>query len=81
MSNVDTNQVLCFILESLRDLHQYTHRQHGWICALADAIAKDPALESQLKQHPFYDQGPAPSLRSIDVMTQNIDAVIQQLRG
>jgi hypothetical protein len=78
--NDPTNEVLVAILEMVRDLHLYSCRQHRWIIALADAIEKDPALEEHLKQHQFYDQGPAPSLRSIDAMTQNIDALIQRLK-
>ena len=78
--DLPANEVLVAILEMVRDLHVYSRRQHGWIMALADAIAKDPVLGERLQGHPFYDQGPDPSLRSIDVMLQNIDALIQQLK-
>jgi hypothetical protein len=76
-----TNQVLVTILEMLKRQAIYLHRQHGWITALAGAMAADPELESRLKQQPFYDQGPAPFLQTVDVMIQNIDALIQRLKG
>lgn len=80
MSELDTGEVLCSILEMVRDLHVYSRRQHGWIIALAETIEKDDELRSALERHPLYDQGSAPSLRSIDVMIRNVDALIQKLR-
>jgi hypothetical protein len=75
-----TNQALCFILEMQKQQALYLDRLHGWIIAIAETLAKQPDLVEHLKQHPFYDQGPLPSLRSTDEMIRNIDALIQQLR-
>ena len=77
---METNQVLRFVLELQKEQAIYLDRQHRWIAALAKAIAADPELGERLRQDPFYDLGPEPSLRKIDVLTQNIDALIAQLR-
>jgi hypothetical protein len=81
MADEQTNQTLCAILEMLRDLQVYSCRQHNWIAALAAVIEQNAELGPQLKRHPLYDQGQAPFLRRVDAMTQNIDALIRQLKG
>ena len=81
MDELQTNQVLVAILEMVRDLHVYSERQHRWIAAMAAVIEQDAELGPLLKQNPLYDQGRAQSLRRIDVMLQNIDALIRQLKG
>ena len=77
---METNQVLRFVLELQKEQALYAHRQHGWIVALAETVRKNPQLAADLEQHPFYDQGPQPSLRKIDVLISNIDAIIHQLK-
>jgi hypothetical protein len=80
MADLPTNEVLRSILEMLKQQTIYLHRQHGWMIALAEAIGKDSALADELKQHPFYDQGPRQDEQITRVMLQNIDALIQQLK-
>jgi hypothetical protein len=81
MADQETNEILRFILESLKQQAIFLDRQYRWIIALAETIEGNAELEAKLKQHPSYDLGPEPRLRSIGVMTQNIDAVIQKLKG
>ncbi|MBZ5549168.1 MAG: hypothetical protein LAO22_14630 [Acidobacteriia bacterium] len=80
MSNLPTNQVLVSILQMLKEQAIFAHRQQGWITALWETIERDDELQSRLKQHPRYDQGPQPNLQRIDVLTRNIDALIQRLK-
>jgi hypothetical protein len=80
MSDLETNQALIAILEILKQEAVYLDRQHGWLIALAETIETMPQLESFLKRHPFYDQAPRPSLQKVDVLTRNIEALIQQLK-
>ncbi len=80
--DIQVNQVLVAILEMLRDLHLYSERQHHWIVALRYAIPPSRTdLDAQLKDHPWFDLGPAPSLRNLDAITQRIDELIRQLKG
>ncbi len=76
----ETKEILRFTLESLKQQAIFLDRQYRWIIALAETMETDAGLESQLKKHPLYDLGPEPRLRNIDVMTQNIDALIQKLK-
>jgi len=80
VSDVDTTQVLCFILEELKHQAIFARRLHGWVIAVAETIEKNPDLEPQLKRHPFYDQGFDSSLPKTDLLLSNIDALIRQLR-
>lgn len=77
----EMKQALCSVLEMLK--HQVVHlrRQQGWLIALWETVGHDAQLQSQLKQHPLYDQGPAPFLQSTNATIQNIDALIRQLKG
>ena len=80
MSDLDTNETLRTILEILKQEAKYLHRQHGWLIAVAETIEKNPDLDSQLKQHPFYDQGPRRDTQITDALIRNIDALIQRFR-
>lgn len=80
MSELPTNEVLISILGIMKQQIIYMHRQHGWLIAIADAIRQKPELKEVLETHEFYDQGRRPELQSSDTLTQNIDALIQQLR-
>ena len=78
--DLQTNQVLAAILEMLKQQTIYLHRQHGWLIAVADTVESNADLDTFLKKHPFYDQGPRQDAQITDVMIRNIDALIQQLR-
>jgi hypothetical protein len=80
MSEMPINEVLISILGMMKQQIIYMHRQHGWLIAIADAIREKPELKKALETHEFYDQGRRPDMQSSDVLTQNIDALIQQLR-
>jgi hypothetical protein len=80
LSDLETNGALIAILEILKQEAEYLHRQHGWLIAVAETIEKHPEFASLLKEHPFYDSTPRPSLQKIVVLTQKIDALIQQLK-
>jgi hypothetical protein len=81
MTQLETNEVLRSILEMLKQQAIHLNRHYGWLVAVADTLQKDPKLAEHLKQHPFYDQGPAPTLQRNDDAIQNIDALIRQLKG
>jgi len=81
MADLTTNAVLCSILEMMKQQAVYLHRQHGWLIAVAETIEKDAELLAELKQHPFYDQGPRLDARITDAMIRNIDALILQLKA
>lgn len=76
-----TRQALLSVLDLLKQQALYIDRQHRWIVALASALEAEPALAERLQQHPLYDLGPAPSLRSGVEMSQIIDGIIQQVKG
>jgi hypothetical protein len=80
MSDLETNGALIAILEILKQEAEYLHRQHGWLIAVAETIEKHPEFASRLKEHPFYDPTPRPSLNKITELTQKIDTLIQQLK-
>jgi hypothetical protein len=80
VSRLETNGALIAILEILKQEAEYLHRQHGWLIAVAETIEKHPEFASLLKEHPFYDPTPRPSLNKITVLTQQIDALVQQLK-
>jgi len=80
MSDLETNGALIAILEILKQEAVYLHRQHGWLIAVAETIEQHPEFASLLKQHPFYDPTPRPSLQKVDALTRNIDALTQQLK-
>jgi hypothetical protein len=81
MNELDTKSILISILEMVKQLTIYTHRQHGWMIAVAETIAQDPARVAELKQHPFYDQGPREDVQITGNTLQSIDALIQKLRA
>ena len=74
------NQVVQAILLMEREQVIHVDRLHRWMVALAETLQKNPQLDTDLKQHPFYDLGPAPSLRPRDELLQTIDALIQRLK-
>lgn len=79
--DLPVNEVLVAILEMLKQQALYLHRQHGWMISVADTLRESSAdLEKKLEQHPFYDQGPRQDVQITNVMIQNIDALIRQLR-
>ena len=80
MNDLETNGALIAILEILKQEAEYLHRQHGWLIAVAETIEKHPKFASCLKEHPFYDPTPRPSLNKITELTQEIDTLIQQLK-
>lgn len=75
------NQTLVAILEILKEQGLYSHRLHGWLIAVHEAVEQDDELRAKLRAHPFYDQGPRPDIQKTRVMIQNIDVLIQQLKG
>jgi hypothetical protein len=80
VSELDTKAVLISMLEMLKRQIEYTHLIHGWVIAVNETLEKlDPKYAEQVKQHPFYKGQPLGG-QSSDVLTQNIDALIQQLR-
>ena len=81
MNDRDTNEILCAVLDLLKRQAIYLERQQGWISALYSAIESEPSLAQRLREHPFYDQGPAPSLRSSAETIQIIDSIVQKLKG
>ena len=81
MSETPINEILCTILEMMKAQALYLRRQHGWLIAVAETIESNPEMCVRLKQHPFYDQGLAPELRSIGETHQHIDGLIQKLKG
>jgi hypothetical protein len=80
MTEFEMKETFRVILEMLKQQAIYAHRQHGWLIALAETLETNPALESELKKHPFYDQGPERRIQSIDVLTGNIDLLLQQFQ-
>ena len=81
MNDSEFRDVLCSTLEMMRQQAVLVDRLFGWVIALGAAVRKNPELERTLTQHPFFDQGPAPGLQTTGEMIQNIDALIQRLRG
>jgi hypothetical protein len=77
----ETKQVFRSTLEMLKQQALVSGRLLGWGLAVADTLRKNPQFEAVLQEHPYFDLGPQPTLRTIDEMTQNIDALIQQLKG
>ena len=75
-----TNEVLATILEILKQQAIHLDRVHRWMLGLAEAVETDPVLGARLREHPFYNQGVALQLQSIEMTTQHIDALIRQLR-
>ena len=78
--DAETKQVLCAILQMMKDQAVYLHRQHGWLIAVADTVETNADLDAFLKKHPFYDLGPRPDVQITNAMIQNIDALIQRLK-
>ncbi len=76
----EIRNVLCSILEVIREQGIYLHRQHGWIIAVAETIEKHPDLVAHLKQHPFYDQGHRLDVYKTELLLQKVDVLLQQLR-
>jgi hypothetical protein len=75
------NQVLVAILEMQKKQALLSARLLGWLVAVGDAMRQDAVLEARLTQSPHYYQATTPPLHTIDEMIQNIDALIQQLKG
>ena len=80
MNDTELRDVLCSILEMLKQQASYSRRLHGWLIAVAETIEKHPELAEHLKKHPTYDQGPDPNLQRIETTIQRIDALILRLR-
>jgi hypothetical protein len=81
MSNVQTTEVLCSILDMMKVQAQYQHRLHGWLIAVTETIQADPVLGARLVKQPFYDQGPRPDIQITESMIGNIDLLIRQLKN
>jgi hypothetical protein len=81
MNDGDIRENLRGTLELLRAQAIDLDRHHRWICAVAETIATDAKLELQLKNHPLYDLGREPLLRSIEDILVNIDAMLQRLKA
>jgi hypothetical protein len=81
MEDGDIKEYLRGALVLLRAQAIDLDRHHRWICAIAETIATDAELGPLLTQHPLYDLGPAPSLRSIDDILLNIDAMLLRLKA
>ena len=79
--NLKTNDVLCSILGMMRQQAEYLDRQHGWLVAVSETIEKHPDLSTELKKHPFHNQGPREDRQITTTMISNIDALLRQLRG
>jgi hypothetical protein len=80
MGDLQTNEVLCSILEMLKQQVVYSHRLHGWLTAAQATIRTNPEFAAQLEAQPFYDQGPRPDIQITENTIRNIDALIRQLR-
>jgi len=80
MPDEQTTQVLCEVLEMMKQQAVYLNRQHRWILALGDTIALKTDLEEFLREHPFYGLGPRPDLQITQSMIENIDALIRRLK-
>jgi len=78
--DAETKQVLCSILEMLKDQAIYLHRQHGWLMAVADTVETNADLDAFLKKHPFYRQAPRRDEQRTNEMIQKVDALIQLLK-
>jgi len=81
VTDAETKHILRFILEALKQQAQYLHRQHGWLIAVAESLKANPEMDSALRQHPFYDQGPQPLIPRTDAMIRNIDLLIENLKN
>jgi hypothetical protein len=81
MKDGDIKENLRGVLGLLRAQAVDLDRHHRWLCAIAETIAADATLGLQLKSHPLYDLGRDPSLRSIEDILVNIDAMLQRLKG
>ena len=78
---LQTNDVLVSVLEMLKQQAIFAHRQQTWLTALWETIERSSELQSRLMEHPLYDRGHQPDLKSMHVLTRNVDVLIQQLRG
>ena len=75
-----TEQVLVFILTTLKRQLEYDHLIHGWVIALNESLQKlDPKFAEMIEKHPFYKGQPLAG-QSTDVLLRNIDALIDQLK-
>lgn len=81
MTELQTGDVLCSILDMMKQQALYSHRLHGWVIAVSETIEKQPALVEQLRAHPFFDQGPRPDIQTTEHTIQNIDALIRRLKA
>jgi len=81
MAELTTRELLISILEAQKQQAVLSARLLGWLLAVADTLRQDKDYETQLKLHPFFDQGPAPSLHTTGEMIRNIDALISQLKN
>lgn len=80
MIDPETKQVLCSVLEMLKQQAILSGRVLGWVVALGDTLRQIPALEEKLKESPYFHQATKPPLRTIDEMIQNIEALTQKLK-
>ena len=81
MVDQETKEVLCSVLEMLKQQVILSDRILGWTLAVGDTIRQTPALDAELVKHPFYIQATAPPLRTTGVMIRNIEELVQKLKG
>ncbi len=79
MKDGDIKEDLRGVLMLLRAQAVDLDRHHRWICAIAEAVSSDAELGPQLKEHPLYNLPREPSLRSIEDILVNIDAMLRRL--
>ena len=81
MTDLPMRQLLISILEAQKQQAILSARLLGWFLALSDTLRQDGEFEKQLKLHPFFDQGPAPSVHTTGAMIRHIDELISQLKN
>ncbi len=80
MIDPETKQVLCTALEMLKQQAVLSTRLLGWLVAVGDTVKDNTQLHKALEHNPSYYQSTTPLLHTTEVMIQNIDALIQQLK-
>jgi hypothetical protein len=80
MTDSELRDVLCSVLEVVREQIIYSHRLHGWVIAASETIEQHPELSAKLKAHRFFDQGPRLDIYTSQKLTEKLDALILKLR-
>jgi hypothetical protein len=81
MADLPTRELLTALLEAQRQQAVLSARLLGWFLAVTDTLRQDAEFEKQLKMHPYFDQGPEPSVHTSGAMIRHIDELIAQLKN